>query len=98
MSEWELERLVATVVDEHRPERQPSFEELTARWRRRRSLRRGSIMAAGVVISAAVLVAVALSKGAGHQGTAPSPSASPAPGLVPDGYTGRFRLSATVME
>jgi len=98
MSEGELERLVATVVDEHRPERQPSFEELTARWRRRRSLRRASIMAAVVVVATAVLVPVALPKGAGHQGSAPSPSASPAPGLVPDGYTGRFRLAATVME
>jgi hypothetical protein len=74
----DLERLVATVVDRHRPEHQPSFEALVARWRRRRLVRRGSTMAAVfLVAAAAVAVPVALLDRSGE--TLPAATGAPSP-------------------
>ncbi|MFC5002610.1 hypothetical protein ACFPIJ_32855 [Dactylosporangium cerinum] len=90
MPEDAVRTLVTESVERHRPDQVPPFETITARWRRRRTIRRGAAAAAAVAV-AAVAVPVALSTrsvGPGPQVAAPSVSASRLAGRVPLDVTG----------
>jgi hypothetical protein len=85
----DLDRLVATEVDRHKPEHQPVFEDLVARWRRRRSVRRGlTVAAVFLVAAAAATVPVALLDRSGE--TLPAATGAPSPrpvGPIPQDVT-----------
>jgi hypothetical protein len=90
MPENTVRALVTESVEQHRPDQVPPFETITARWRRRRTVRRGAA-AVAVVAVAAVAVPVALgtrSVGPGPQVAAPSVSGSRPAGRVPLDVTG----------
>jgi hypothetical protein len=55
-----LDMFIADVVDRNRPQEQPPFDELAARWRRRRAIRRSSAVAAVALVVAALAVPVVL--------------------------------------
>jgi hypothetical protein len=86
-----VSHLVADAVEQHVPVRQPPFEALVGRWRRRRTVRRAAT-AGAVVAAVALTTSVVLVAGSG--GRAPQVTGSPAPsvsrpaGPVPYDVTG----------
>ncbi len=74
-----LSRLVADVVEQHLPDRQPPFEALVERWRRRRAIRRAATAVAVVAAVVVITVPAALLAGTGEpdpQRAATSPAVS----------------------
>src|SRR5690242_2533668 len=90
-----LERIITDEVDRHRPTRQPPFDMLETRWRRRRTTRRSVTLAGlAVVVAATVAVPAAfLDRAAGR--TPQPPAASARPGPIPSDVTAVLACEAT---